>query len=42
MRKLLPWLIAVIAAWLILRNPAAAAADVRDFSHALSAFVSAL
>jgi hypothetical protein len=41
-KKLLPWLIAVIAAWLILRDPAAAAADVRDFFHALSAFVNAL
>lgn len=42
MRKLLPWLIAVIVAWLILRNPDAAAADVRSFLHALSAFANAL
>lgn len=42
MKKLLPWLIAVIVAWLVLRNPSAAAADVRDFFHALSAFVNAL
>ncbi|MGH3299154.1 MAG: hypothetical protein ACRDP7_45930 [Trebonia sp.] len=42
MKNLLPWLIAVVVAWLILHNPAAAAADIRNFFHALSAFVNAL
>jgi hypothetical protein len=41
-RKLLPWIIAAIALWMILHNPAGAAADVRHFFAALSSFTSAI
>jgi len=41
-RKLLPWIIAVIALWMILHNPGGAAADVRHFFAALSSFTSAI
>lgn len=42
MRKLLPWIVAVIVLWLILHNPGGAAADVRHLFGGLSAFANAL
>jgi hypothetical protein len=42
MRKVLGWIALAIAAMWLVKNPAAAAADIRQIAHALSTLVSAL
>lgn len=42
MRKLLPWLALIIAAWWIISDPAGAAATIRHLLADLAAFAHAL
>lgn len=42
MRKILGWIALIIAVLWVTKNPAAAAADLKQFMNALSTLVSAL
>ncbi len=42
MKKILGWIALAVAAMWLVKNPAAAAADLRQITHALSTLVSAL